>query len=486
MGVAYFPNLNPDELVYSVLARAYMHGAYVCVHHAEKEFFVNPKIRIEKEFIKNLRTQIVELMTRNMSLEELIVKHTMYPLYGRFINRERRTSAFQALVKMEGDFSKLFGVPNLPKEEHRFLKLCPICAKENREQFGEAYWQRCHQIRGINVCYKHDCYLYDSTVSLDSRVSVKLIAAEEIVDETREVIFCQNRIELELARYMIEVFNMPIELNSEGRVGRFLHYKMEGTEYLSSRGERIFIKKIWSDMKNYYQGIPTMEDVTAEQIQSIFRGKRTVFHEICMIAMFLKIDPKELVEMKTPVESLEQQFDRKVLDCLASGISMKQVADDLGVSLSIISKVKEIASKGANTDTRRKQNAITFDWDSMDAETLPAVQTAVQEILNEIRERPKKISLCSVAKHIDIPVYYLQKMNRCRRAIESNRESDEKYHARKIRWAINLLKEQGTPIKVWRICAIAKLEKEDICNCLQQLKKMVDVEIVAFVEKELE
>ena len=69
MSVAYFPSLYPDELVYSVLTRAYMHGGYVCVHHAEEEFFVNPKIRIEKEFIKNLKPEIVKLMTREKSLE---------------------------------------------------------------------------------------------------------------------------------------------------------------------------------------------------------------------------------------------------------------------------------------------------------------------------------------------------------------------------------------------------------------------------------
>ena len=485
MSVAYFPSLYPDELVYSVLTRAYMHGGYVCVHHAEEEFFVNPKIRIEKEFIKNLKPEIVKLMTREKSLEELIEKHTMYPFYGRFISKDRRKSAFRALMEMEGDFSKLFGIPNLPKGEKRYLKFCPLCTKENRKALGEDYWCRYHQMRGINVCYKHGCYLYDSTVSLDSKVSVKLITAEEVVDENREVIFCQNKVELELARYMVEVFSMPIKVDSESNIGRFLHIKMAGTEYLSCRGERIFIKKLWKDMKRCYQGMAVIEDITTEQIQSVFRGKRTVYQEICMIAMFLSIAPKELVEMKTPIESLEQQFDRKVLDCLASGISMKQVADDFGVSLSIISKVKEIASKDVKNDIRRKQNAIIFDWDSMDAETLPVVQEAINNILNNYMDRPKKISLCSIAKYIDIPVYHLQKMNKCRRAVELSRESDERYHARKVKWAFYVLKQQELPIKMWRISAITKLEKEDVEKCLPELKKIVDIENVLHLERDL-
>ena len=485
MSIAYFPELYPDELVYSVLSRAYMHGGYKCVHHAEEEFFVNPKIRIEKEFIKNLKPEIVSLLTRGTSFDEVIEKHTMYPLYGRFIDKERRDIALTALEKMEGDFSKLFRVPNLAKDEQRYFRFCPLCAYEDRKKYSETYWHRKHQIRGIFVCCEHGCYLHESTVSLNSRISVKLITAEEVVPENNEIILCQNQVELGVANYVETVFELPIIRENNGMVGNFLHFRMANTEYLSSRGERVYIHKLWSDMKSFYQGISEIENLTVGQIQDILRGKRVVFIEICMLAMFLDISPEELVEMNTPAESLEQQFDKKVLELLESGMSMKQIAKDVGVSLSIISKVKEIARKEKTVKLNRPQNAISFDWEKMDNEALPLVKKAICDMFDESFERPKKISIYSVSEKCKIPMSHLQRMQKCRQEIDKNREKVEKYNARKVKWALNVLMEQEKPTKMWRICAVSKLEKEEIKNCMQDLKEIISPELLVLVENEV-
>ena len=110
MSIAYFSELRPGELVYSVLARTFMHGGYTSYTYASEDFFINPKIKVEKEFVKNLKSEVVGVLTKNKSMEELLEQHTMYPVYGRFISRERREKAFQKLSRMEGDFSKLFGL----------------------------------------------------------------------------------------------------------------------------------------------------------------------------------------------------------------------------------------------------------------------------------------------------------------------------------------------------------------------------------------
>ena len=124
--VAYFPQIYEDELIYSVLARYYVHSGYLHSIDATQDIFLK-RAKGDMEFVKHLKPEIVNLLTRNMTQEELIEKHTMYPFYGRFIDSNRRNTAFQALMSMDGDFSKLFSVPNLRKGEHRYMRYCPLC-----------------------------------------------------------------------------------------------------------------------------------------------------------------------------------------------------------------------------------------------------------------------------------------------------------------------------------------------------------------------
>ena len=92
-------------------------------------------------------------------------------------------------------------------------------------------------------------------------------------------------------------------------------------------------------------------------------------------------------------------------------------------------------------------------------------------------------SECKGYKH---QVYHLQKMCRCRCEIDANCESDEKYYARKVKWALLKLNEEGKSIKIWRACAACKIEEEDIKRCLPELRKMTAPELVALLERDLD
>jgi len=43
-----------------------------------------------------------------------------------------------------------------------WLRFCPVCAEEDKAQFGERYWHRIHQIPGIELCSVHAVFLEDS------------------------------------------------------------------------------------------------------------------------------------------------------------------------------------------------------------------------------------------------------------------------------------------------------------------------------------
>ena len=130
MAIAYFPTIYEDELIYSVLARFYVHSGSMSMEYVNKEIFISARQgKLDKEFIKPLKQEVVELLTKNMTIEELLEKHTMFPCYGRFLDDERRNRGYQALLSMDGNFYLLFGKPQTKQEEERVMKYCPMFCK---------------------------------------------------------------------------------------------------------------------------------------------------------------------------------------------------------------------------------------------------------------------------------------------------------------------------------------------------------------------
>lgn len=74
------------------------------------------------------------------------------------------------------DVHRLFAI--LPRGEgDLYLKYCPICADDDRRQYGEAYWHRVHQIRNMQICTKHNCRLVNSAVVAKSEQTFHLPSA---------------------------------------------------------------------------------------------------------------------------------------------------------------------------------------------------------------------------------------------------------------------------------------------------------------------
>lgn len=478
MGISYFPQIYEDELIYSVLARFFVHSGYLHYKDVEQDLFCTRQSRVDKEFAKHLKPEIVNELTKNMTIEELLERHTMYPFYGRFIDGNRRNTAFLALLSMDGDFSKLFSVPNLRKGEHRYMRFCPACVLNDREKHGETYWHRLHQMRHVNLCPIHGCNLIDSSVSLDTTKSVNLVSAEEAIlleeGQLRKWASYQGHpLELNLSQYMAEVFQYPIDRDNFVSVQEFLHSRMAGTPYLSSRGEHTYYHRLWEDMQIFYEGVSGVENITDGHIQRLLIGNRFLFSEICMVAMFLHISASELAEMKTPVKSPEQQFDEKVRELINSGMGVKATAREMGVSSSMVRMAIEIAGKG---DRNRKYNAKKTcgakDWEDMDRKMLPHVKKAINELHGNGETRPQKISFYAVSKRINVQNHRLYKMEQCKKEIEGHIESREQYMARKVIWAVNVLQREEKPSVLWRICHITKLEKEELEACLPHLKAL--------------
>lgn len=105
--ICYFPLPYPDELLYSQLSRYYVKSGYLAYVHAAEDLFQQRTVRPNMEFITPLTPAAVALVTKNMPMDAVIQRHTMFPYYGHFLPKERRQKAFQALMSMQRDYFNL-------------------------------------------------------------------------------------------------------------------------------------------------------------------------------------------------------------------------------------------------------------------------------------------------------------------------------------------------------------------------------------------
>lgn len=207
--IGYLPELYPDELVYSWLSRYSVHSGHALHSAVLREFFCKRSDNPSKEFLGNLNEDAKKVIQNVIPLREMILQYTMVPQYARFLPIAEKQ---EALRRMEFDYcDPHFLFPVLVRnEEDAFLRYCPACAQEDREAYGEAYWHRKHQLRGVNLCYKHGYMLEHSPVSAKSYASYNLCSAEEfaVIDTPR---CCDNPELLRYIRFLSDVFDAPMD-----------------------------------------------------------------------------------------------------------------------------------------------------------------------------------------------------------------------------------------------------------------------------------
>ena len=222
MSIAYFPTIYTDELIYSVFSRFYQNAGYPNYIFCAEDLFVNKRVKPDIEFINELKPEIIHLLCRDMIIEHLIEKHTMFPYYARFLPKERRIKGFEALCSMSGNYNNLLAVPKQKNGKERYLRYCPLCVKEDREVYGETYWHRSHQMMGVDFCPKHGCKLVHSSIMANSKASPNLTSAELEVKEINNITY-GNELEVEFARYIGAVFQADMDMENDVEVGKFLH-----------------------------------------------------------------------------------------------------------------------------------------------------------------------------------------------------------------------------------------------------------------------
>lgn len=424
--IRYFPDIYPDELIYSLLSRFYIQSGYMSYTYAAENLFEDKRSRPDMEYLNCFTANAMELITNNISKSDLILQHTMFPYYGRFIKNPKE--AYYALLSDERKYHRL-----LPKNRgkiKRYLRYCPLCSREDRARYGETYWHRIHQMSEIDCCLIHNCKLINSNIIISHRSSPKLVAADCAVPKNEsDCSFQTESVLFDLNQYMLEAFNHNIDFNNSVQAGDYISEKLSETKYI-----RLKLRNV--ELLTYEYNLFYNTDIAAWQIQKILTNSETRFKRICMLAMFLGISSDEICH-----------------PCLTKFIKKD--------------KKRKIYTKKPGKKPR--------DWEQFDIETLPKVKESINFMLSE--EKPQKVSVSAIGKMLGLSSKQIEKMPKCKSEILEHYETQEQYWARKVKWAIKSI-DMGNKKFNWKqIRNLTNIRKVDLYSCLPYIEDEICIRI---------
>lgn len=470
----FFPELYPDELTYSLFARYHIMSGNIYFTETSQELFGRIIANPELEFLEVLAPITKQYLTRNITMEEVVLDHTMFKQYARFQSTDGRKAFFKMLCDATGYYYTA-GVTMHHKGENSTLKYCPVCAKEDRENYGETYWHRIHQLRGIGICPVHFCKLHASNISSRKTKVARFVSAEAEALNT-EVEMCTNETEKKLAQYLRSVFELPLDLENEIPVNKFLSSEIEGTKYLPLSGGKKKITAMYNDFREYYVGVNDngLGVNNYNHLERLFNGYKYDFFSVCEVALFLGLEPEVFQNMKLPDKTQQECFKEKATALREQGIGYIRIGKIMGVSSTTVMRVLGTLPKYDNSKYRPKKNRgpgpIAKDYASIDKELLPKVQKVLYDWNSSELERPKRVNANSVRRQLGLPKKFFDKLPLCTELIASQHETQEQYWAREVAWAVKTVEQQGKVLRLKRIFELTNMNKENLRSCMEEIK----------------
>lgn len=350
--IVYFPALYPDELAYSVFARYHVFSGHATFRATANDLFLNADAIFNPDFFVPLTEEVCQIIAWELPMQSFIKKHTMLPYYIRFLPLERRRKAMDLLLANDRSFYDSIYVRQRKSERRQNMRYCPLCAVADREEYGETYWHRKWQLPDIEICLEHRCRLEDSNVGATAESQrYKLTPAEMVIPYDTSTNMDITELEFRVSDYIMQVFEAELNFENDVSIGKFLQSKLEGTPFTSLRGEQVFVRKLHMALSDYYEDLLQNSLNEWWHVQKIFCAQNFHTFDICLIALFLGVPVNELLHMQLPELTLQQRFDNQLRLLRSQGMTQKQVAEVMGVSLHAIKGVEENRFHRRQADT---------------------------------------------------------------------------------------------------------------------------------------
>lgn len=178
--LAYFPEIYPGELLYSVLARYHRHVGSTSAKHTLEDLFghVHAAGVDFQGFLGALCMRIPP--ARGLSPKRLARQYTHFPYYTAFQSKPKSEEVFRALTHGSATgIHRRLGLSGSLVTRPTHFQFCQACHAEMLHTYGELYWRRDHQLPGVLVCPDHCLPLIKSTVWAFGHNRMEFVVAHE-------------------------------------------------------------------------------------------------------------------------------------------------------------------------------------------------------------------------------------------------------------------------------------------------------------------
>ena len=270
--LAYIPEIYPDELISSWIARWKCHIGLL-THSQILGLIARKQSRVSTEFAVRFNDDVVNAVRQRYGdVSMFLLNHTMLPYYICFTDSHFRSKAVER-VKQTGlvDISDYLIIDRVAV---RHLRYCSICAIEDRSTYGEAFYHRAHQLWDVSVCAKHGCLLRKTRVSISGSNPPN---ADMEIPYNDSLERSGNKMQLGYSRYVVGALTL-----GSAKDDYIQQLRLISSKYTLWSSNIVDYDRIVSAIREYYTD-SLVNLPTAWQIESVVRGYRCDSRIILML-----------------------------------------------------------------------------------------------------------------------------------------------------------------------------------------------------------
>lgn len=266
-----------------------------------------------------------------------------------------------------------------------------------------------------------------------------------------------------LARFLgipiVDLFNTKLGFNSEGENNIDVYQELWDERLLELTQSGLSIREIANILKSSTKTIRKAIDRLEIDEFWKFNGGGKYLHK--------KYTETEEFKIK------REEFRRKWLQLHAeyADISSNQIRRK---NDGLYSWLKKYDKEWIEENYRRIKRVVnTVDWDKRDTELLPQVK----EVVIEMKEgKPERITWTTIGSKLGISGWLSkrkEKLPLIKAYIESQVETIEEFHIRKIKWAIDELEKQEKPMTLWNLAETAGVKPRYIESNNKEVREIL-------------
>ena len=317
------PIIYPNESVYSWLARIYAHSGIIYYKYFSDEVFKSGDERVDYNFINLFNNDFKNIIKRTIGFKKLLLDHTLFKYYGRFISSKERQKSYELGIKNKELLPKKLHIP--PTKGDYYLRYCPLCIEEDKVNFGECYFHIEHQIYDIHICPHHNTELIDTNILSGKKGFGTLQPLEQVTKIANTKIYNKDNINCLVSRFIYEVFQGPIEIRNQALISDYLSSKLSREYCVDNACTKKNVIRLTKDLLIFYKDLRN-KNFKEYMVCDVYRGKKINPYDILLVAYFQGVTAKEISKLRIAKRNIRRPILRQVYNLYNAGLNASQIA----------------------------------------------------------------------------------------------------------------------------------------------------------------